>query len=340
MIKKNSILKAAALFLLLIIFLYFFVGSPEPAEEIIWGVHFSSRHAQAFGLDWKEAYLSLLDDLNVSDLRISAYWDVGEPSDDTFNFTDLDWQLERAKERDVPVLLVVGMKLPRWPECYIPPWVNELDKNKQEEKLLEWLEEVILRYKNNQTIWAWQGENEPLFRFGECRAEDKDFLKREVELVKSLDDRPIVITDSGEWSFWLTSSKLADVPGVTMYQRVWFSLPDFFKILFLNKLTGFYVRYPFPPKFYRAKADLINKIFGKETIITELQAEPWGKVLLYDLSLEEQLKTMDLAKFKETVYFARKSGFSKFYLWGSEWWYWMKTFQGDPRIWDEARKLW
>ncbi len=340
MIKKSSIFRVVILILILAIFIYFFVGFPEPAKEISWGIHFSEKHAQAFGMDWKKVYLSLLDDLKISDLRLPAYWDLGEPSDDRYNFTDLDWQLERAKERGVPVLLVIGMKLPRWPECYEPSWASGLDKEKKQEKLLEWLKKLILRYKDDQTIWAWQIENEPFFRFGECPAEDKEFLKREIKLVRDLDDRPVVITDSGEWSFWLTTAGIADIPGATMYRRVWFSFPGFFKTIFFNKWNGFYIRYPFPPRFYRAKADLINKIFGKETIITELQAEPWGPVLLYNLPVEEQKRTMDLEKFKKVIEFAEKSGFSRFYLWGGEWWYWMKTVQNDPRIWEEAKKLW
>lgn len=338
--KKGYIFAVIISVLILAGFLIFFVGTPSPAKDISWGVSFSQRHAQNLNLDWKKVYLSLLDDLLVSDLRLSAYWDLTEPDDDSYNFADLDWQLEKAEERDVRILLIVGMKLPRWPECHIPAWASELDKNKQQEKLLEWLEVVISRYKNNRTIWAWQVENEPLFPFGECSKMDKEFLKKEVVLVGSLDSRPIIVTDSGEWSFWFTAARMADIAGATMYKRVWFSFPDFLKTLLLDKWTGFYVHYPFPPKFYRAKADLISKIFHKETIITELQAEPWGPVLLYDLPVEEQSKTMDSEKLKEIIDFAQKSGFSKFYLWGSEWWYWMKTVQNDSRILDEAKKLW
>lgn len=338
--KKSRIFTAVISILILAGFLYFFVDSPGPAEDIAWGVHFSQKHAQYLGLDWRKAYLSLLDDLGVSDLRLSVYWDITEPADDRYEFADLDWQLERISERGIPVLLIVGMKLPRWPECYIPSWASGLDEKNQQEELMEWLGQVILRYKDNRAIWAWQVENEPFFRFGQCPARDTEFLKREVELVRSLDDRPIVVTDSGEWSFWFTTAGIADIPGTTMYKRVWFSFPDFLKTLFLDKWTGFYVYYPFPPKFYQAKADLVGRVFHKEVIVTELQAEPWGPVLLYELPVEEQSKTMDLEKFKEMIEFARKSGFSRFYLWGSEWWYWMKTVQNDSRIWDEAGKLW
>jgi len=60
---------------------------------------------------------------------------------------------------------------------------------------------------------------------------------------------------------------------------------------------------------------------------------------LYDSPLEEQKKTMDLEQFKKNIEFAKKTGLKEFYLWGSEWWYWMKEIQKQPEIWDEAKKL-
>jgi len=71
----------------------------------------------------------------------------------------------------------------------------------------------------------------------------------------------------------------------------------------------------------------------------ELQAEPWGEKLLYDSPLEEQEKTMNLEQFKYNIEFARNTGISEFYLWGAEWWFWMKEKQDSPEIWNEAKKL-
>ena len=68
------LLKYFLLALLAIILLfagYFFVGSVESAKEITWGVNFSQMHAQNLGLDWKETYLALLDDLKVKDIKIT-----------------------------------------------------------------------------------------------------------------------------------------------------------------------------------------------------------------------------------------------------------------------------
>ena len=42
---------------------------------------------------------------------------------------------------------------------------------------------------------------------------------------------------------------------------------------------------------------------------------------------------------RHNIEFAEKTGFDKFYLWGAEWWYWLKEKQGRPEIWDEARAV-
>ena len=74
-------------------------------------------------------------------------------------------------------------------------------------------------------------------------------------------------------------------------------------------------------------------------IVVELQAEPWGPKLFYDLPVKEQEKTMNLEQFKKNINFARSTGLDTFYLWGSEWWYWMKEKQNKPEIWNEANNL-
>lgn len=112
-----------------------------------------------------------------------------------------------------------------------------------------------------------------------------------------------------------------------MYKRVWF------------RQIGIYIHYPFPPTFYWRKAKYIEKIFDKEVICVELQAEPWGPKLLYDSPIEEQEKTMNLEQFQKNVEFAKRTGFNRFYFWGAELWYWLKTEQNNPEIWNEARKL-
>ncbi len=317
------------LIFILVVFGFFFVGKPKEAENITWGVNFSQKHASLLGLDWQETYLVLINDLGTKDIKLATYWDLIEPAEGEYNFQDLDWQIEKTEENGVNLLLVIGMKTPRWPECHIPEWAKGLAKEKQQEKILALLEKIVLRYNNSSTITMWQIENEPFFPFGDCPWVDKDFLKREIELVKSLDQkkRPVLISDSGEGSFWFASASLGDIAGTTMYKKVW-----------VHQLN-FYFTYPLPPTFYNRKAQLVKWVFGKEVICVELQAEPWGPKLLYDSPLEEQEKTMNLEQFKKNIEFAKKTGFDTFYLWGGEWWFWMKEKQGQPEIWQEAKKL-
>ncbi|MFC1663666.1 endo-1,4-beta-xylanase [Patescibacteria group bacterium] len=321
------------LFCLLIFFLLFagclFIREPQKAEKINWGVNFSQKHAENLGLNWQENYLALLDDLKVKNLKIAVHWDLIEPEENAFYFEDLDWQIEKAEERGVGILLVIGMKTGRWPECHIPEWAKGLSKEEQQEKISILIEKIVLRYREKSSIWAWQVENEPLFSFGECPWSDKEFLKKEITLVKSLDfqGRPVVISDTGEFSFWFEAARLGDIMGTTIYKTAWFGE------------LGRYVNYPFPPAFYWQKAQIIKKIFNKKVICVELQAEPWGPSLLYNLPLGEQEKTMNLKQFQKNIEFAKSTGFDEFYLWGAEWWFWLKEKQNKPEIWDEARNL-
>ncbi len=318
------------LFLILAFVSFFFVGFPEEKENIVWGVNFSQKHSQQMGLDWKENYLALLDDLEVKKIKVATYWDLIEKERGEFSFEDLDWQIKEAEKRGAEVMLVLGMKTPRWPECHIPFWVNDLDKKEQKERILNLIEKIVSRYSEEEAIWAWQVENEPFFEFGRCPWQiDEEFLKREISKVKSSDDlnRPVLISESGEFSFWFKAASLGDIVGTTLYRRVW------------AKEIKSYFTHILPPTYYSRRAKLIGWFFGKEVICVEMQAEPWGPTLLYDSSLEEQFKSMNPRYFSENISFAKKSGFDEIYLWGSEWWYWMKEKRGDSRFWEEIKGL-
>lgn len=313
--------------LVVLVFLaYFFLGKPPQPSQITWGVNFSQKEAQLLDLDWEKTYLDILDDLEPSEVKLVAYWDLIEPQRDQYHFSDLDFQIQEAQKREVKILLVMGEKVPRWPECHYPSWVEDLDSEQRQEELLELLEKIVSRYQSQSTIWAWQVENEPLFSFGECPPLNEEFLKEEIDLVKSLDSRPVVFSASGT-KFWFEPAKLGDIVSVSLYRVAWF------------KEINTYIHYPFTPVFYWRKVQLIDRFFGKEVFCGELQAEPWGPVPVYELGIEEQKKTMNLNQFRRNINFAQQTGLSRFYLWGVEWWYWLKQEQNQPQIWNEARQL-
>ncbi|MDO8668172.1 MAG: beta-galactosidase [bacterium] len=319
-------------FVVLILFLFFIFlasrGRVYEKKDLTYGVTFSKKQAQNLGLNWQEIYLSIFDDLGVKKLRLPAYWDEIEREEGNFFWQDLDWQVNEAAKRGVKIVLAVGARLPRWPECHFPDWTKGRLKAQIENKTLDYLAKVIERYKNNDSIAAWQIENEPfLSHFGDCPKFDKKFLDQEIVLTRRLNFRPIIITDSGELSLWLSAASRADIFGTSIYR-------DTYSKFFKN-----YIHYPIAPGFFRFKKNLVS-LFAKpqDWIVIELQAEPWGPKAYQELSQADRDRTMNLKKFKEIIEFSRQAGFREFYLWGAEWWYW-EMQQGRPEVWNYAKTL-
>jgi len=130
------------LFLILILLFlgYFFVGISKPNEKITFGVNFSQAHAQKLGLSWKETYLAILQDLKVKEIKLLTQWDLLEPEKGKYQFSDLDWQIQKAKEAGANLILVIGMKTGRWPECHLPAWALNLKPQEIQERVLKLIE--------------------------------------------------------------------------------------------------------------------------------------------------------------------------------------------------------
>jgi hypothetical protein len=299
------------------------------------GVTFSSRYAQDIGLDWKEAYVAMLDDIKVRNIRIPIYWDLVEKTPGEYDFADVDWQLEQAKSRDAKIILVVGRKVPRWPECFVPKWTGD-NTDVQQEKLLAFEDVVVNRYKDNHPeISNWQVENEPFLDFGVCpKVDNAALLDAEIAKVKSIDNtRPIIVTDSGEISPWIQAAKRADIFGTTMYREVYSSR------VILGRPLGHWT-YPIGPNFFKMK-QLFIKIFAHQSnaIVIELQGEPWVQGWTTSAPVETQLASMNADILADNVQFAKNTGMKEVYIWGVEWWFWMKMKQNNPTLWDEAKIL-
>ena len=48
---------------------------------------------------------------------------------------------------------------------------------------------------------------------------------------------------------------------------------------------------------------------------------------------------MNFARAQSTVEYASRTGFDEIYLWGVEWWYWLREKQGDGRFWRLGKGL-
>lgn len=328
-LKKILSITAWIILLLVIItgflFAYFNFPTEKMNENAQLGVTFSYRYAQDIGLDWKKNFTAMLDDLKIKKIRIPVYWDLVETKKEKYDFSAIDWQLSEAAKRNAEIILVVGQKVPRWPECFIPEWAKQDDQLRKRE-LLSFINTTVERYKDRSEIKYWQVENEPFLKFGICPALDKNLLDMEIAMVRTKDStRQVVVTDSGELSLWIQAAKRADIFGTTMYRYVW------------NKRLGYY-DYPIGPRFFHFKHWLTKLFTDQENfIVIELQGEPWISGWTTSAPVEDQLKSMNSERLVDNINFAKKTGFSEIYLWGVEWWYWMKVKQDHPEIWETAK---
>ena len=320
-------------FSLVIIFLFIVlilsIGRVYDHKDLQYGVTFSAHQARDLGLDWQDLYQKIFTDLGVKQIRLAAYWDEIESNQDNYNWEDLDWEIKTASDNQAKIILAIGGRLPRWPECHYPVWTNNLSEASRQTATLTYIKKTIERYKNNVDIVAWQIENEPfLSHFGECPELNKNFLDQEIALARNLDTRPIIVTDSGELSVWIPAAKRADIFGTTMYRDTY------------SKVLKRYIHYPINPGFFRLKRNIASWFARpQEWIVIELQAEPWGPKPFQELSQADRDRTMSLQKFKDIIEFSRQAGFQKFYLWGVEYWYWEKEYNNNDGMWEEAKIL-
>ena len=325
-VKKSKKIIGIVLGFVIITILIYAIDLTKNDEDIHLGVTFSKVQAENFGLNWKEVYQSLLEDLNIKNFRLIAYWDEIEKEEGKYDFSSLIYQLEEAKKHHADVILTIGYRVPRWPECFAPAWTENLSKEKFNEKLLTYLEVLIKKFRRYENISHWQLENEPYLKvFGLCPEPDADLYTAELALLKKLDSRPVIITDSGELSLWSKAGSHGDIFGTSMYVKVW------------NKYTGFF-KWALPAVYYPIKFNLF--VDKKPFYLMELQAEPWGSEnrFLGDIPIKEQLKVFNEKHLKAYFKYAKKAGFNHIYFWGAEWWQWLKE-QGHPELWETAKNI-
>ena len=265
MLKRFSII--FVLFIVLVggLALFFLMnqrlGSSPDLTQPRYGITFSTVYTKQLGLNVKETYQALVEDLEVRAVRLPVYWSEIEKSQNQFDWQEFDDLVSYSEDHDVKLTLVVGTKVPRWPECYIPDWAEGLDPKEQQSQALQMITEVVNRYKGFSVIERWQVDNEPFFPFGVCVPIKLAEFQERVDLVRSLDPaRPIQVTVSGELASWENEGRAADILGISMYRLTW------------NDLFGYFM-FPLTPEYYYARAQLAQR-FVDNVIVQALHAEP------------------------------------------------------------------
>jgi len=319
------------LILVLLLILYNVFSYRTKPEKIKYGVSFNVPYAIELGLDWQKTYISILDDLKVKRIRLGAHWTLVEPEKDKYDFSYLDFQFEEAKKREVDIILSIGKRVPRWPECHVPRWAWDFSTAQEQEEIREYLNLIVERYKGYDNLIYWQLENEPfleVFAYEHCGSLDVAFLEEEFKIIKDLDpERKILITDSGNLGKWTEAYSRGDLFGTSVYVYFWNP--------FIGKIKSF-----LPPSFYSLKDNYMEFLHGhKKTILVELSLEPWLIEPITKAPLEDQFDMMNIDRIKEILDYAERTRYEEQYLWGVEWWYWLKEKHGMPEIWNFTKQL-
>lgn len=290
------------------------------------GVSFSVKQCRAFGIDPGDCLDWLITTGKFQRFRLMSYWNEHEPSVGTYDFTELDWQIDRVAKAGGTVTLCLGARQPRWPENHWPDWAWELSPSERTTALLTYIETVVKRYKDRSVIVSYQLENEALLEeFGERPEVDRARLRAEYKLVKSLDHRrPIIMTTSTSWGIPIRQP-IPDTVGFSYYQ------------VHFNAKKQRYTTSFHTPLLHRLRSLAIQIIHRKPSFIHELQLEPWGPKNIWEMTPAEQDKSMSPKQIKRNIALARATGLSPIDLWGGEWWYWRTTTQRNNSIWEAVQ---
>lgn len=298
------------------------------SKKPVFGFTYSTVYAEYLGLDPVPAFQKIVQEIPFRFVRLPVYWNRYEPLNDLWSDQELQSLLDIAQKNHVSVILAIGHKVPRWPECFTPTWATDLDAQSYDQEFLAFTDHIVKTFGNHPALARWQIENESYFPFGECAGSNPDQIRAQKKIVRAATPSiPIQTTVSGEQGLGLNKAPFADIIGFSLYRTV------------SSPLLGSFV-FPHIPFFYRVQSWLVT-LSGKRSVISELQAEPWG-LDQFDLNTHDGLSAAVNAftpkDLENQITFARQTGMNEISLWGVEWWLALANHdEGD--LWEAAKTV-
>ena len=315
------------------------------------GISFNPHRAESMGLNYRTAF-TRLEALHFRVIRLSAYWD----QIDQEGFGQLDWLMSEAQRSGQPIVLAVGMKGLGWPEFYIPASAmpaagltqgqDAASDASLRDATLAFVNDTVMRYRDNSTLIAWQVENEPFNRAGPQRLWiDAGFLRQEIASVRQLDGhhRPLIVNAFSHFNLILDQASarqgfdLRQVLGfeADSAERDGLSLLGNGDVLGLDVYTAIGYRFLGHDNMSHADGDWPDRLAkvrelarrqGKQAWITEAQAEPWES----GVNSDANPKSTSPQAIRSLFANLKDAGFGTILFWGSEYWLWQQD-RGDSR---------
>jgi len=294
------------------------------------GTTFDYEQCINLNTDYKKV-LERIIDLKLSPVRVGIKWSKVENEKGRYDWEIYDGILEKLNSKKIPIILTIGVKSPRWPEFYIPGWINykytknfiiDSDNKILLDEICGFIQKVYKRYKHLKSIKSIQLENEPFVKAGPWKGEiSLDFIKEEIKYLKRIVNIPIHMTTLGipNNTFFKKIFNnirkvdndiidISDVLGIDIYTKI----ED--KLLPKDKYT-----YSSKNSDWKYIIKLKNKAedLKKEVIISELQAEPWQRATV---NFEDAYgnKTCNPSMVLENLDMIKSLNINTVLLWGTE----------------------
>lgn len=312
------------------------------------GISFRPLQAEAMGLEPRAALRALLDD-PYEVIRLAALWNRMEPAPGAFDPAPLDWQVEAAERAGKQVIVGLGpVKNFGYPEFFVPK--HYLSSPLPEGRLisegshpallaaaLEFVDRVVDRYRDHESVIGWQVEHEAVDPLGVEHSWRLavEFVKREVAEVRRLDPkRPILLNGFLPMSApvaaqqWWRTRDQGD--SLTLAQEVAQIIGvDFYPCHALGA-AGAWTAYMDSRE--RAWPERARRVFkqagaqGRRLWITEGQAEPWEAVTTPPNPAGRAMASCPpervIENYNRCLCLARETGsrLDAYLFWGAEYW--------------------
>lgn len=294
------------------------------------GVTFDYEQCNNLGIDWKKA-LTYITKLRIPIVRIGLKWNKIEIEKDKFNWEIYDEMLQFLGKNNIESILCLGMKSPRWPEFFIPEWLDFKISNAfrvlrsddiLRRRLFLFFEKAIERYSGSKCISSIQLENEPFLKAGPQKGRiDQLFLMEEFSYLETLTNLQVILNaqalpTTGVLAEYLKGRneykkkliEICDTFGVNIYERFeGKTLGGFKKTFKAGKFAWIYLK----------KLIEYAESYKKNIFVTELQAEPWqlGEVNLKDAYAN---RTCNPRMVLKNIQKLKNLGIETILLWGFE----------------------
>ncbi len=338
------------------------------------GVNFSCQRARYLDLDCDALLAAVLDDLGARLVRLSVYWHEAEPEPGRYDWRAIERQLDAVHARGGRAVVSIGMKAQRFPEYWLPVWLRQAVSIPPEElperhplvrrSLLAFLDAAARRLSVHPAVEALQVENEPFVNYrpnrllrwigrerygpGEQRSLQilflrfgwnattwrisDSFLAEEVATVRAAAPGTPVVLTHASWlrtdRAWRTLLQHGDVLGQSVYTKRQLG-PWPWLYIFPYRLGPLSPHLP-----VQARTAARQR---KALWITELQAEPFEKSGMDERHTPYARYGFTPQRLTANLSLARRAGATRVYLWGVEWWAFLKARHGDDRLWQAGR---